>query len=137
MSENTELTSHDSRTDVTSTENTRARAQLSTVSPAVDIVENSHGITLFVDLPGVPREKLDIRVQDGRMSIEAEASISAPTGLRLHHGELRHPHFSRAFTLSPDFDVSRIDAQLRDGVLRLTIPRRESAKPRRIEVNAG
>ncbi|WP_156773972.1 Hsp20/alpha crystallin family protein, partial [Paraburkholderia tropica] len=52
-------------------------------------------------------------------------------------GEVRHPHFWRAFTLSPDFDVSRIDAQLNDGVLKLTIARRDAAKPRRIEVRVG
>nr|WP_244143460.1 Hsp20 family protein [Paraburkholderia sacchari] len=76
-------------------------------------------------------------MQDGSLSIEAEAVIPAPSGLRLQHGELRHPHFWCAFTLSPDFDVSRIDAQVGDGVLKLTIPRREEAKPRRIEVSVG
>jgi len=78
-----------------------------------------------------------VRVQDGSLNIEGEAVIPTPAGLRLQHGEVRHPHFWRAFTLSPDFDVSRIDAQLRDGVLKLTIPRREEAKPRRIEVSVA
>jgi HSP20 family molecular chaperone IbpA len=78
-----------------------------------------------------------VQVQDGSLSIEAEAVVPTPSGLRLQYGEIRHPHFARAFTLSPDFDVSRIDAQLRDGVLKLTIPRRDEAKPRRIEVSAG
>ena len=106
-------------------------------APAVDIVEDSHGITLYADLPGVPRENLDVQVRDGRLSLEAGAVVPMPTGLRLHHGEIRNPRFARAFTLSPDFDVSRIDAQLRDGVLKLTIPRREEAKPRRIEISVS
>lgn len=112
-------------------------AQQPAMTPAVDVFEDRQGITLYADLPGVPREKLDVRVQDGNLYIEGEAVVPTPEGLRVQHAEIRAPRFARAFTLSPDFDVSRIDAQLRDGVLRLAIPRREEAKPRRIEVSAG
>ncbi|MCO5397932.1 Hsp20/alpha crystallin family protein [Ralstonia soli] len=114
----------------------QATARQTHLAPPVDIFENRQAITLFADLPGVPREKLDVRVQDGTLTVDAELMVPTPTGLRLQHGEVRHPHFSRTFVLSPDFDASRIDAQLRDGVLKLTIPRREEAKPRRIEVHA-
>ncbi|WP_199030839.1 Hsp20/alpha crystallin family protein [Ralstonia sp. ASV6] len=113
---------------------TTRQAQL---APPVDIFENKQGIVLYADLPGVPLDKLDIRVQDGTLTIDAELMVPTPPGLRLQHGEVKHPHFSRTFVLSPDFDASRIDAQLRDGVLKLTIPRRDEAKPRRIQVNIG
>lgn len=109
--------------------------QIALVSPTVDIFEDNCGITVYADLPGVPREKLDVQVRDGNLTVEAEAVVPTPSGLRLHHGEVRHPRFWRVFTISPDFDVSRIDAQLRDGVLKLMIPRREEAKPRRIQVS--
>ncbi|CAJ0700715.1 Hsp20/alpha crystallin family protein [Ralstonia wenshanensis] len=115
----------------------QAAARQTHMAPLVDIFETRQGITLYADLPGVPREKLDIRVQDGTLTVDAELMVPTPAGLRLQHGEVRHPHFSRTFVLSPDFDASRIDAQLRDGVLKLTIPRRDEAKPRRIEVQAG
>ncbi|NIE82391.1 MULTISPECIES: Hsp20/alpha crystallin family protein [unclassified Burkholderia] len=118
-------------------DNGRTNESRTRLVPVVDIVEDSHGITLYADLPGVPRDKLDIRVQDGNLTLEAEAIVPMPAGLRLHHGEIRNPHYARAFALSSDFDVTRIDAQLRDGVLKLTIPRRDEAKPRRIEVIAG
>ena len=137
MNDSTELATRESHTDVASRESAQLAKQLTRIAPAVDIFEDSLGITLYADLPGVPRDKLNVQVQDGSLSIEAEAVIPAPSGLRLQHGEVRHPHFWRAFTLSPDFDVSRIDAQLRDGVLKLTIPRRDEAKPRRIEVSVG
>ncbi|KAB0642726.1 Hsp20/alpha crystallin family protein [Burkholderia latens] len=139
MSDTTELTTRpaDTQTAVTNSEPAQRDAQRTRIAPPVDIVEDAHGITLYADLPGVPRDKLDVRVHDGSLSIEAEAVVPTPSGLRLQHGEVRHPHFSRAFTLSADFDVSRIDAQLRDGVLKLKIPRREEAKPRRIQVTAG
>ena len=137
MNDSTELATRESRTDVASRESAQPAKQLARIAPAVDIFEDSHGITLYADLPGVPREKLNVRVQDGSLNIEAEAMVPSPSGLRLQHDEMRHPHFWRAFTVSLDFDVSRIDAQLRDGVLKLTIPRHEEAKPRRIEVSVG
>ncbi|PVX85724.1 Hsp20/alpha crystallin family protein [Paraburkholderia unamae] len=137
MNDSTERATRESHTDVASREGAQPAKPLIRTAPAVDVFEDSHGITLYADLPGVPREKLDVRVQDGSLNIEAEAVIPTPPGLRPQHDEVRHPHFWRAFTLSPDFDVSRIDAQLRDGVLKLTIPRREGAKPRRIEVRVG
>jgi HSP20 family molecular chaperone IbpA len=139
MSDSTELATRADSTGaaVTKQDKAQASARPTRIVPAIDVFEDSHGITLFADLPGVPREKLNVQVQDGSLSIEAEAVVPTPSGLRLQYGEIRHPHFARAFTLSPDFDVSRIDAQLRDGVLKLTIPRRDEAKPRRIEVSAG
>jgi HSP20 family protein len=107
------------------------------ITPAVDIIEDSHGITLWADLPGVPRDRLDVKVHDGRLYIEAEAAVPTPGDLRLHHAEIRAPFFARAFTLSEDFDASKVDANLQGGVLKLSIPRREEARPRRIEVRAG
>jgi HSP20 family molecular chaperone IbpA len=103
-------------------------------TPPVDIIEDAHSVTLWADLPGVTKDRLEVKVQDGRLTIDAESVVPVPTNLRLIHAEIRAPRFSRSFTVSDDFDTSRIDASLKDGVLRLTLPRREEAKPRRIEV---
>lgn len=137
MNETTQLAAHaqSSNAAVARQQAEQAGARQTPMAPPVDIFENRQGITLYADLPGVPREKLDIRVQDGTLTVDAELMVPTPPGLRLQHGEVRHPHFSRTFVLSPEFDASRIDAQLRDGVLKLTIPRRDEAKPRRIEVH--
>lgn len=142
MSDRTELAerARGAGTAVAAPQATRADdvdARQPRITPAVDVFENRQQITLYADLPGVPRDKLTVRVQDGSLYIEGEAVLPMPDALRVHHAEIRAPHFARAFTLSPDFDASRIDAQLRDGVLKLTIPRRDEAKPRRIEVTAG
>ena len=112
-------------------------ARRMTLTPAVDVLEDDQSITLWADLPGVTKEKLDIRVQDGNLYIEAEAMVPTPAGLRLQHAELREPRFARAFSLSADFDTSKIFANLQDGLLKLTIPRRDEARPRRIEVQAN
>lgn len=108
-----------------------------TVLPPVDIVEDASGVTLWADLPGVTRDKLDVSVHDGNLRIEAEAVVPMPSGLRVQHAEIRQPHFARAFSLSPDLDATKIEANLQDGVLRLTIPRREEARPRRIAISVA
>ena len=107
------------------------------IIPAVDVYEDAHGVTLWADLPGISRDRLNVHVQDGNLVIEGEASIDTPDGLRLHYSEIREPRYARAFSLSADFDISKIDANLTDGVLKLSIPRREEARPRRIEVSVG
>lgn len=105
-----------------------------TLMPPVDIFENSQGITLLADLPGVTKDRLDVKVHGDTLYIEAQAVVPMPAGLRLQHAEIRQPHFARAFSLGAEFDASKIDANLKDGVLKLTIPRRDEARPRRIEV---
>ena len=108
-----------------------------TLLPAVDIVEDSSGVTLWADLPGVTKDKLEVNVHDGNLNIDAEAVVPTPAGLRVQLAEIRQPHFARAFSLSADLDASKIEANLQDGVLKLTIPRRDEARPRRIAVNVA
>ena len=132
MNEKTQLTGLEQ--NAISRNGSERPAPRTTLAPAVDVFEDSHGITLWADMPGVTRETLEVKVHDGNLYIEAEASVPTPAGLRLQHAEIREPHFARAFSLSPDFDASKIDASLKDGVLQLTIPRRDEARPRRIEV---
>jgi HSP20 family protein len=135
MSDNTQIAQHDPNA-VGRAESDEARRRI-TLTPAVDIIEDAHAVTVRADLPGVPKEKLDIRVHDGSLTIDAESVVPVTSALRLSHAEIRAPYFSRRFTISEDFDTSRIEATLKDGVLRLIIPRRDEAKPRRIEVSVG
>ena len=107
------------------------------VVPPVDVFENESSITLLADLPGVPRDRLQVRVDGETLVLEATAATVGPENLQLVYGEAQIPTYRRQFTLSRELDASRIEAQLRDGVLRLTIPKAEAARPRRIEVQAG
>jgi HSP20 family protein len=107
------------------------------VVPPVDVFEDASGITLLADLPGVSREGLNIRVDGDSLTIEGTAAAVGPQNLELVYGEAQVPAYRRRFTLSRELDTSRIEAQLKDGVLRLAIPKAEEAKPRRIEVKAG
>lgn len=107
------------------------------VIPPVDVFENEHAITLLADLPGVPRENLNLRVDGDSLLIEATAVTSGPENMELVYGEAQVPAYRRQFTLSRELDTARIEAQLKDGVLKLTIPKAEEAKPRRIQVQVG
>jgi len=107
------------------------------VVPPVDVFENESGITLLADLPGVSRDRLGVRVDGENLVIEATAQTPQPQDMQLIYGEAQYPSYRRQFTLSRELDSSRIEAALKDGVLRLQIPRREEAKPRRIEVRVG
>ena len=104
--------------------------------PSIDILEDEGGITLFADLPGVPRENLHVRVDGETLVIEAEAKVAAPQGLELVYGEAQFNSYRRQFTLSRELDVAHIDAELKNGVLRLVIPKSEQARPRRIEIRS-
>lgn len=108
------------------------------VVPPVDVIEDDNGITLLADLPGVTREGLQLRVDGDSLQIEASASAAAgPQNMELVYGEAQIPAYRRRFTLSRELDTARIEAQLKDGVLRLVIPKAEQARPRRIDIKAG
>jgi HSP20 family protein len=104
------------------------------VVPPVDVYEDEAGITLLADVPGVSRDRLGVRVDGQDLVLEATASTAQPDGMQLVYGEAQFPSYRREFTLSSELDASRIEASLKDGVLRLVIPKLEAAKPRRIEV---
>ena len=105
--------------------------------PRVDVLEDESGITLLADLPGVPREQLELKVEGDTLLIEGTVAAFAPEGLEAVYAEVRLPRYRRAFTLSRELDSSAIQAQLRDGVLNLRIPKQAHAQPRRIEVQVG
>lgn len=119
------------------TMNSQQEATTPHVVPPVDVYEDDSGITLLADLPGVSRDKLGVRVDGDTLLIEGTADVTGPQNMELVYGEAQLAQYRRQFTLSRELDASRIEAQLKDGVLRLSIPKAEEAKPRRIEVRLG
>lgn len=104
------------------------------LQPAVDVIEDIDGITLLADMPGVPRENLNVRVESDTLIIEGEMRLPVVPELQPGHVEVALPRFYRAFTLGPGVDGDRISAELRNGVLTLRVPKAERAKPRKIEI---
>jgi HSP20 family molecular chaperone IbpA len=107
------------------------------VPPDVDVFEDAGGITLLADMPGVPRDQLEIKVEGDTLLVEGAVQTPLPDGLEALYAEVRVPRYRRSFTLSRELDTARIEAQLRDGVLSLRIPKQLHAQPRRIPVTAG
>jgi HSP20 family molecular chaperone IbpA len=102
--------------------------------PRIDVFEDAAGITLFADMPGVPKDKLTLRVEGETLQIEGEVAPESPENMEAIYAELRLPRYARTFTLSSELDTGQIDAQFRDGVLNLRIPKHERAQPKKIEV---
>ena len=105
--------------------------------PRVDVVEDVAGITLLADLPGVKKEGLDIKVDGPTLSLEGTISPDTVPTPGAGFAEVRGTRYLRSFTLSTELDTAAIDAQLKDGVLRLRIPKVAEAQPRRIEVRVA
>ncbi len=111
--------------------------ELQTLLPRVDVFENKDGILLLADMPGVSKDKLELRVENDTLLIEGEIAPDTPENMEAVYAEVRLSRYRRAFSLSSELDTSRIDAQLRDGVLNLRIPRHAHAQPRKIEVKVA
>lgn len=103
--------------------------------PPVNVVEDSGGITLTADLPGVPKERLSLQVESDTLTIEGEVQLDVPEGMEASHAEVGLPRYRRVFTLSKELDSSKISAEFVHGVLKLRIPKAEHAQPRRISIN--
>ena len=107
------------------------------VLPAVDVFEDSSGITLLADMPGVPKDQLELKIDGAALLIEGAVTALTPQSLEAVYAEVRVPRYRRSFTLSRELDTARIEANLKDGVLSLRIPKQAHAQSRRIAVTAG
>ena len=105
--------------------------------PPVDVIEDEGGITLYADLPGVPKDRLSVRIDGETLVIEGDIAVEMPKSLEATHVEVSLPRYRRVFTLSKELDADRLSAELKHGVLKLQIQKAEHAKPKRIEVRAG
>jgi HSP20 family protein len=105
--------------------------------PPVDVIEDANGITLYADLPGVPKDKLHLQVEADSLSIEGEVLLDTPEGMEASHAEVSLPRFRRVFTLSKELDPEQVSAEFNQGVLKLRIPKAAHLQPRRIEVQVA
>jgi HSP20 family molecular chaperone IbpA len=103
-------------------------------TPAVDILETENSIRLFADMPGVTSQNLSIDLNDNVLTLAGDVEAPEKSGEVDLLREYRTGRYFREFRLSQVIDQSKIDAELKDGVLRLVLPKIEKAKPRKIEV---
>jgi HSP20 family molecular chaperone IbpA len=108
------------------------RAEERFLRPPVDIFEKEDGLYVLADLPGVDKEGVDIHVENGVLTITARTSWRETEGTL--YREFSVPGFFRQFRLTELVAVDKISAELRNGVLRLFLPKAEQARPRRVQV---
>lgn len=104
-----------------------------TAAYPVDIHETEDSFVVSAELPGFKREEIDVTLEQGVLTISAERQAEESKG-QPHLQERRYTRVTRSFRLGQAVDEGRVNAQLEDGVLKLTLPKREEVKPRRIEV---
>jgi HSP20 family protein len=105
-----------------------------TYEPAVDIWESDEELVLLADVPGVSNDDVEIDLHDDVLTIDARVSPNDYEGLRPLYSEYNVGNYHRRFNLGETIDQSKISAALEEGVLKVTLPKREKAKPRKIKV---
>jgi HSP20 family protein len=115
------------------TEETRSRERY--LAPPVDIYETQDGLVVMADLPGVAKDGIDVRVENGLLTLHGRASHASP-GEPIYR-EFELVNFFRQFELSDKVDQGKISAELKHGVLTLHLPKAEEAKPRKVEVKVA
>lgn len=119
------------------TQVTDIRREEAALLPPVDVIEDASGITLYADLPGMPKDRLGLQVESDTLTIEGELALDLPEGMEATHAEVSLPRFRRVFTLSKELDSDKISAQFNNGVLKLRIPKAAHAQPRKIAIQVA
>lgn len=112
------------------------RAAAPAFAPPIDIHDGPEGLILEADLPGATEETLLVQLEDNVLSLSARIDSPAPEGARLIHQEYHVGDYQRSFILSDEVDRDRITAELKNGVLKVFLPRADRAKARRIEIKS-
>jgi HSP20 family protein len=107
-------------------------------APPVDIFEQGDNIVLRAELPGISPEDVDIRVENNVLSLRGERKFDSEVKREsCHRVERAYGSFSRSFTLPSVVDTEKIKAEYKDGVLQVTLPQKEEAKPKQISISVG
>jgi HSP20 family protein len=137
MTEKTAALTTDSKNGVgtTGAKSLSTRDDALYIAPPVDIFETEDALTVVADLPGVNKDAVDIRVEDGILTIRGKAGYRTPASAVREEFSLQG--YYRQFQLSDVVDQERISAESKNGVLTITLPKAEKTKPRQIQVKVG
>ena len=105
--------------------------------PIADIFETEDALTVVLEMPGVDRENIDVSVENGVLTIEGKINFGKYEGLQPVYSEYNVGPYRRSFRISSQIDQDKINAEMRDGVITLVLPKAEEAKPRRIQVKTS
>jgi len=100
-----------------------------------NLYQSGDAFEMRLEVPGMDKDALDIKIQGNYLEISGKREQDVPEGYKVHKTERLNGTFSRSFTLPDDVDSARVEAKLKDGVLYLTLPKSEAAKPRQIAIS--
>ena len=112
----------------------RAQSGETPVRPPVDIWEDKDGITLCADMPGVSKDRLELRVDGNNLIVEGQVQLELSGKAEALYADIRSSLYRRTFSLSGELETGKIEASLKDGVLTVRIPKRAELRPRKIDV---
>jgi HSP20 family protein len=137
MTEKTAVSTTDNVRTVTSSagKTLATRDETLYIAPPVDIFETEDALTVVVDLPGVSKDDVDIRIEDNALTIKGKSQY-AMSGHAIRE-EFGLQGYYRQFRLSDEVDQNKIAAETKNGVLTIALPKAEKSKPKRIQVNVG
>ena len=124
-------------TDTSDTNVANATKHTVTLRPLVNITEAESGFTLTAEMPGVPKEAVEVNIENDMLTLAGDIKLPAVEEMKGTYAEVKTSRYQRAFTLSKELDPAKIEASQVNGVLTLHIPKAEHAKPRRVEVQVG
>lgn len=106
--------------------------------PAVDILEDENQLVLRADVPGVDLSKIDIRLENGTLTLKGQREFERKDDKTSYHRvERQYGQFARSFTMPETVDPEKVDAEYKNGVLQITLGKKELAKPRSIQVQVS
>jgi HSP20 family protein len=112
----------------------QAQSTEAPVRPPVDIWEDKDGIVLCADMPGVSKERLNLRIDGNNLIVEGQVQFELSESAEALYADVRSSLYRRSFSLSGELETGKIEASLKDGVLTVRIPKRAELRPRKIEV---
>ena len=113
----------------------RETQDLSTWAPAVDVYEDTESVRLTAELPGLEHKDVDVRIENGVLTLAGERKLEDEEKKDNYYRiERRYGAFTRSFTLPTTVDADKVKAEFKNGLLKITLPKREEAKPKQIRV---
>ncbi len=113
----------------------RETQDLSTWAPAVDVYEDAESVRLTAELPGLEHKDVDVRIENGVLTLTGERKLEDEEKKDNYYRiERRYGAFTRSFTLPTTVDADKVKAEFKNGLLKITLPKREEAKPKQIKV---
>lgn len=108
---------------------------LTSNSPKTNLLENGDRFEVQAEVPGILKDDLNIKIQGNYLEISGKRTVDNPDGYKVHRNERGSNTFSRSFTLPDEVNADEVEATLKDGILYLTLPKSEIAKPKQITIN--